>query len=794
MASSQDHRPVPPDTPSRNKRKITDPKTDDVVAKFKSKVDEVSEGYLAFFNERVRIEETYIDSLQRLYVRSRAFDAQFTDDLDGAMPTARLAWREVRDHTSREADSRRAFVGALRESVVKDLHDVKETQGRIRGRIKADLKMAEDMYNDQAEYKLPRLKKAYLKKCQEVEDQKRQDTAIALQAKLLADPIKPSQNISPLSDEYSAQAALPTLGAGLGTGQGPPIVTPPAAPSSNPAMTGNPIDILPSSQHLATLSAGDIRDPGRKRSGSNAAQAQAQAKEVFNDIATQSKKQLNAFISRLGGDKDKDRSEKQDETSAINAGQSFSHGHSRSISEKPVAARDVHMPPGGGLSGQGKPPSALKGVKLRREMEEADKAYRSAVFNLETLRLRREKIHTAAKGSLEQFNIELTETLRETLTSYVDCLAATSATNVQLSEHARQAVESIDVEKDLSLHRARNPRREAAHPAPVLYENFYVGPCRSLIFGVSLNDYDFQRGEGGDHGSPPMILQKCIGAVEQRGLDTEGIYRVSGRQASLQSLVHAIEQDEVAFQFREKDEVFAIAGILKQYCRQLPEPIFHFPLVERIRHTENRESHISSNFSVLRAKLSRLPVIHQSTFRAIIEHLARVAAHSSRNKMDARNLAVVFGTALFGEDELPKDGDLANFPTGKDTVAADMIEYAPLLFGQSEIPGPVLPAGMALTRSGSLQYKAENARAGSSHTRAKLPAPVENPPVETEDTPTALPSLGALTAAEGPNREAESQGQSDSTDTLAEKANDGTYTEEHEATAESQSTPEQTAL
>jgi hypothetical protein len=101
---------------------------------------------------------------------------------------------------------------------------------------------------------------------------------------------------------------------------------------------------------------------------------------------------------------------------------------------------------------------------------------------------------------------------------------------------------------------------------------------------------------------------------------------------------------------------------------------------------------------------------------------------------------------------------------------------------------------MALTRSGSLQYKAENARAGSSHTRAKLPAPVENPPVETEDTPTALPSLGALTAAEGPNREAESQGQSDSTDTLAEKAIDGTYTEEHEATAESQSTPEQTAL
>jgi hypothetical protein len=41
--------------------------------------------------------------------------------------------------------------------------------------------------------------------------------------------------------------------------------------------------------------------------------------------------------------------------------------------------------------------------------------------------------------------------LRQTLTSYVDCLAATSATNVQLSEHARDAVESIDVERDRKL-------------------------------------------------------------------------------------------------------------------------------------------------------------------------------------------------------------------------------------------------------------------------------------------------------------------------------------------------------
>jgi hypothetical protein len=35
---------------------------------------------------------------------------------------------------------------------------------------------------------------------------------------------------------------------------------------------------------------------------------------------------------------------------------------------------------------------------------------------------------------------------------------------------------------------------------------------------VSLTDYDFARGEGGDHGRPPTIVEKCIAAVDDRGV------------------------------------------------------------------------------------------------------------------------------------------------------------------------------------------------------------------------------------------------------------------------------------
>jgi hypothetical protein len=50
-----------------------------------------------------------------------------------------------------------------------------------------------------------------------------------------------------------------------------------------------------------------------------------------------------------------------------------------------------------------------------------------------------------------------------------------------------------------------------------------------------------------------------------------------------------------------------------------------------------------------------------------VEHLARVAAFSEKNKMDVRNLAIVFGTVIFGEEDMPKGGDLLSVQITKVT-------------------------------------------------------------------------------------------------------------------------------
>ncbi len=48
-----------------------------------------------------------------------------------------------------------------------------------------------------------------------------------------------------------------------------------------------------------------------------------------------------------------------------------------------------------------------------------------------------------------------------------------------------------------------------------------------------------------------------------------------------------------------------------------------------------------------------------------MEHLSRVASHNEKNKMDPKNLAIVFGSVIFGEDEMPKVGDLITMQSWK---------------------------------------------------------------------------------------------------------------------------------
>ncbi|KDR85296.1 hypothetical protein GALMADRAFT_83937 [Galerina marginata CBS 339.88] len=447
---------------------------------------------------------------------------------------------------------------------------------------------------------------------------------------------------------------------------------------SNPSIPSRPTVTAP--QPLRAL---DRRPSGSAPGGRNRSPSSSTA---FSDLAHQGKKQLNQLIGFL---------------------------------DKGGSVKDSL----GGRENQ-----ALRTVRAKRDADEADREYRKGVHWLETLRLRRTKILEGGYKSLEMFVEELATTMKTVLEKYADNMTATSSTQTQLSSHMRSIVDRISPEKDAAKLQTNIPRSLAsAIPDPILYEHGLVGECNDLIFGFSLVDYATAKGL--PEGAVPKIIRICIEEIDKRGLENEGIYRVSGRHAIVQALQHEIERDESAFQFSPKDDVYAVASLLKLYLRELPEPVFRFSLQDRIQHTEDREEHLSNDFMLLRSKLRRLPPVHQATLKAIIEHLSRIVARSSKNKMDAKNLAIVFGGVIFGDDEMPKGGDLLSVQTIKDTVMEDLVLNAQLLYdqdaGHGSPPLPPTPAGETIPH---LSY-------GSKSTKVATVPPLEELPQSQDFTP-----------------------------------------------------------
>jgi hypothetical protein len=155
------------------------------------------------------------------------------------------------------------------------------------------------------------------------------------------------------------------------------------------------------------------------------------------------------------------------------------------------------------------------------------------------------------------------------------------------------------------------------------------------------------------------FVRKCIECLEQRGLEEEGLYRVSGVGTKINKLllmgldVKKTEAERFAFfaddQHADVLESKTIASALKQYLRKLKEPLMTYRYFNGFLAAAKQEQHLQ-RISDVHALIHRLPKTHFEMLELTIRHLRNVAAKSSKNKMSIFNLGVVFG-------ELHDDGD-----------------------------------------------------------------------------------------------------------------------------------------
>ncbi|XP_075389766.1 breakpoint cluster region protein isoform X2 [Tenrec ecaudatus] len=149
----------------------------------------------------------------------------------------------------------------------------------------------------------------------------------------------------------------------------------------------------------------------------------------------------------------------------------------------------------------------------------------------------------------------------------------------------------------------------------------------------------------------PYIVRQCVEEIERRGMEEVGIYRVSGVATDIQALKAAfdVNNKDVSVMMSEMD-VNAIAGTLKLYFRELPEPLFTDELYPNFTEGIALSDPVAKESCMVNLLLS-LPEANLLTFLCLLGHLKRVAEKETVNKMSLHNLATVFGPTLLRPSE-----------------------------------------------------------------------------------------------------------------------------------------------
>uniref|UniRef100_A0A8D2NXB6 Rho GTPase activating protein 40 n=1 Tax=Zosterops lateralis melanops TaxID=1220523 RepID=A0A8D2NXB6_ZOSLA len=203
------------------------------------------------------------------------------------------------------------------------------------------------------------------------------------------------------------------------------------------------------------------------------------------------------------------------------------------------------------------------------------------------------------------------------------------------------------------------------------------------LFGVPLNTLLENDQKLLPNTKVPLLLQALLSCLEKRGLETEGILRVSGSQTRIKSLEQKLERDFYSGLFRW-DEVHQndVSGLLKRFIRELPAPLLTAEYLPAFAAVQNIPD-LKQRLQALNLLILILPESNRNTLKALLEFLSKVVARENNNKMNLWNVSTVMAPNLFMHKGLPNkipEGKEKQLAEGAADVVRMMIHYQDLLW------------------------------------------------------------------------------------------------------------------
>lgn len=227
----------------------------------------------------------------------------------------------------------------------------------------------------------------------------------------------------------------------------------------------------------------------------------------------------------------------------------------------------------------------------------------------------------------------------------------------------------------------------------------------SVIFG---NDLITQAKQ--ENKLVPSVVTKCIEAVDQNGLNFEGIYRKTGGMSSVKMIQTCFETGTSMnlSDLNKFNDISAITSTLKNYFRQLPNPLFTLELHEAFVAVATMLPDLV-RLEALERVLYQLPPVHFETLKVLMTHLSKIEKLSEFNKMTPSNLGVIFGPTLMRSSN--PNRQFSDMPFTAKIVELTVLNRSQLF--KKPYPHPNQPSSSSASHAPTTTVKHANHGSGS---------------------------------------------------------------------------------
>lgn len=222
-----------------------------------------------------------------------------------------------------------------------------------------------------------------------------------------------------------------------------------------------------------------------------------------------------------------------------------------------------------------------------------------------------------------------------------DAAPASSSKNKKKKDKKKSKAPSRHGSDAKNSDKVRNKLKKFIGKRPTFESLQERGIIKDAVFGCPLQKLCEK-----EQNNVPNFIQLCVKEVERRGLDVDGIYRVSGNLSHVQRLRYLIDRDETPdLSQPEWEDIHLITGALKMFLRELPQPVIPFEFFDKFIAACKIQVE-DQRIKAMKDLVSCLPTHNKHTLKYLLQHFTRVVEHSTRNRMQVQNMAIVFGPTL----------------------------------------------------------------------------------------------------------------------------------------------------